>query len=226
MIKAVVFDMAGTTVNEQSAVYRTIHEVIRNRGIEVAFETVLAHGAGKEKRLAFHDVLLASGMHPTDEFISECYSTFQYSLEATYKAAPVEAMPGAIELFKYLRNRGIAVVLNTGYPEHIARLLLDRLNWREGEAIDLLVSASNVAKARPHPDMINYAIDRLGLNGGHELAKVGDTVVDVLEGLNAKCWLVVGVTTGADSRERLSESGAHAVVDSLNECYALLEKKP
>lgn len=224
MIKAVVFDMAGTTVDEKSTVYRTIHEVLRIKGVEVRFETVLAHGAGKEKRQAFSDVMTATGLQASDAFISECYADFQHTLEATYKEAPIAAMPGVLDLFQYLRDKGIAVVLNTGYPEHIARLLIDRLDWREGGTFDLLVTASKVSKARPHPDMILYAIDRLGLDGGHELAKVGDTVVDVLEGLNAGCSLVVGITTGADSRDRLFDAGANAVIDSLTELYTLLNR--
>ena len=60
----VVFDMAGTTVDENNVVYKTLHAAIVNAGIPVALDDVLLHGAGKEKLQAIKDVL-ASQHHET-----------------------------------------------------------------------------------------------------------------------------------------------------------------
>jgi beta-phosphoglucomutase-like phosphatase (HAD superfamily) len=57
MIKLVVFDMAGTTVDEQNVVYKTVHAVINDAGYEFSLDQVLEHGAGKEKKTAINDVL-------------------------------------------------------------------------------------------------------------------------------------------------------------------------
>ena len=56
-IRMVVFDMAGTTVDEQNVVYKTLHKAIVNYGIETSLETVLEFGAGKEKHQAIKDIL-------------------------------------------------------------------------------------------------------------------------------------------------------------------------
>ena len=50
MIKLVVFDMAGTTVDEQNVVYKTLQKAINHGGIPVTLEDVLETGAGKEKK--------------------------------------------------------------------------------------------------------------------------------------------------------------------------------
>lgn len=49
MIQLVVFDMAGTTVNEQNVVYKTVHQAIEHAGYPVSLDTVLLIAAGKEK---------------------------------------------------------------------------------------------------------------------------------------------------------------------------------
>ncbi|WP_200890708.1 hypothetical protein [Pedobacter lusitanus] len=49
----VVFDMAGTTVNENNLVYKTLRNAINNAGFEFSLEEVLAEGAGKEKKTGY-----------------------------------------------------------------------------------------------------------------------------------------------------------------------------
>ena len=49
-IKMVVFDMAGTTVNEDNIVYKALRNAINSvGGFDLSLEEVLEHGAGKEK---------------------------------------------------------------------------------------------------------------------------------------------------------------------------------
>ncbi len=48
----VVFDMAGTTVNEDNIVYKTLRAAINHAGFEFSLDQVLAQGAGKEKKQA------------------------------------------------------------------------------------------------------------------------------------------------------------------------------
>jgi len=57
-IKMIVFDMAGTTVNENNVVYKTLRNAINTvGGYELTLTEVLAHGAGKEKLQAIKTVL-------------------------------------------------------------------------------------------------------------------------------------------------------------------------
>ena len=57
-IKLAVFDMAGTTVNENNIVYKTVQKVINDLGYTVSLDQVLEYGAGKEKHQAITDVLI------------------------------------------------------------------------------------------------------------------------------------------------------------------------
>ncbi|MBC7424794.1 MAG: HAD family hydrolase, partial [Ferruginibacter sp.] len=57
MIKMVVFDMAGTTVNEDNVVYKTLRKAINEAGFNFTLGQVLEQGAGKEKLQAIKSIL-------------------------------------------------------------------------------------------------------------------------------------------------------------------------
>lgn len=131
-------------------------------------------------------------------------------------------MPGAEAVFKQLRQNEILVVLNTGYHATIAKLLLDKLNWKVGEEIDLLVTASDVNKGRPSPDMILLAMEKLHIINPNSVVKVGDSIVDIMEGKNAGCGINIGVTTGAQNEEMLLMAAPDFVIHGLDEILPIV----
>jgi phosphonatase-like hydrolase len=211
----VVFDMAGTTVDENNVVYKTLHAAIVNAGIPVTLDDVLLHGAGKEKLQAIKDVL-ASQHHETTH-AQEIYNYFIVALENAYQNLEVTPCSNAETVFALLKKQEIKVVLNTGYNRATATGLLSKLNWIEGEDIDLLVTASDVSNNRPAPDMIDYAIKHFAITDPTTVVKVGDSAIDIEEGKNAGCGKTFGVTTGAQTREQIQVAGPTAVVDDLLE---------
>jgi phosphonatase-like hydrolase len=215
MTSMVVFDMAGTTVDENNVVYKTLHAAIVNAGIPVSLDDVLLHGAGKEKLQAIKDVLTSQG-HETIQ-AQAIYHYFIGALENAYENLEVTPCSNAETVFALLKKQGIKVVLNTGYNRATATSLLSKLNWSEGEDIDLLVTASDVSNNRPAPDMIDYAIKHFAITDPTTVIKVGDSAIDIEEGKNAGCGKTFGVTTGAQTREQITVAYPTAVVDDLLE---------
>jgi phosphoglycolate phosphatase-like HAD superfamily hydrolase len=62
----------------------------------------------------------------------------------------------------------------------------------------------------------------LGITGVSCVAKIGDTQADMEEGTNAGCPFVIGVTTGAYTREQLLEYPHTHLVGSVADVPALL----
>src|SRR5690606_6001891 len=174
-IKMVVCDMAGTTVDEDNLVYKTLQKAINQQGYDVTLEQVLAEGAGKEKKQAIESVLSTFREKPHDTIIESIFQDFLDLLDKTYQTAAITAQDNALDFFRALQQRNIRVVLNTGYNKHTAETLLDRLGWQVGKDIDALVTADDVSRNRPHPDMIQFAMNKLGITAGHEVVKVGDS---------------------------------------------------
>ena len=218
----VVFDMAGTTVNEDNIVYKTLQKSINSAGFTCSLEFVLQHGAGKEKRNAIRDIVNNIENHIADETIDTIFKTFQLQLKAAYQTANITPQPDAIMVFETLRKLGIKIVLNTGYDATTAFQLLKELKWDKDNCIDLVITASDIANGRPAPDMILLAMREFGITNAAEVAKVGDSIIDIEEGLNAGCKLVVGITTGAHSYEQLLSAKPSCIIYRLNELIPLL----
>jgi phosphonoacetaldehyde hydrolase len=56
------------------------------------------------------------------------------------------------------------------------------------------------------------------------IVKVGDTVSDIEEGLNAGTWTVGVSATGNCSRQTLQDAGAHFVIDSVADLMPVIDK--
>jgi phosphonatase-like hydrolase len=220
MIKMVVFDMAGTTVDEQNVVYKTLQRAINEAGFEMSLDEVLQHGAGKEKMQAIVDILQDKHLEKSE--LEAIYNQFVLLLDEAYQNLAVLPQPGAIELFKFLKERDIKVVLNTGYNQETAEKLLGKLGWQIGREFDALITASQIQASRPKPDMILLAMSQLGIEHGADVAKVGDSIIDIEEGKNAGCGLSIGITTGAHSYEQLQSAHPNFIIDSLLEIKNLL----
>lgn len=217
-----VFDMAGTTVNENMIVYKTLRKSINEAGFNFTMEEVLAEGAGKEKADAIRSILHVYANRQDDALTENIYRHFIASLEKAYDTEDVLPQDNAEQLFRALRQNDILIVLNTGYNEKTAKQLITKLGWEKGVEFDSLVTATDVQHNRPYPDMILLAMRQFGINDAHEVAKVGDSIIDIEEGANAGCGLNIGITTGAHTREQLSTANPDRIIDNLLELLPLL----
>lgn len=218
-INMVIFDMAGTTVNENNVVYKSLQKAINNLGHHFSLDTVLLYGGGKEKLQAIRDIMKPA--YGTKEELEKgaqiAFAEFLTILKQAYADLEVSTYEGTESLFEDLRSNQIKVVLNTGYNEKTATSLLDKLNWKAGETYDLLVTADDVENSRPAPDMILVAMEKLGLTDPKKVAKIGDSIVDIEEGKAAGCGLTFGVTTGAQTADQLETGNPDFIIDSLLE---------
>jgi phosphonatase-like hydrolase len=234
LIELVVFDMAGTTVEEGGAVYQAIADAVAaHLGREVPDE-LLARWTGAEKREAIHGLLIAlmgdqaaggAGEGSTtidDAVVDQVFADFAARLDDAYLTVPPEPIPGAEELFDHLRRNGTKVALTTGFTDRVAQGILDQLGWAVGEQVDALVTAEQVGAGRPSPKMIQRAAQLTGVDDPAKIVVVGDTVRDLEAGRNADARAVVGVLTGAQGAAELGAvPGAH-VIDRCADLPALL----
>jgi phosphonatase-like hydrolase len=226
MIELVVFDMAGTTVDDGDAVNASFRATLAAWGIEAdpaVVNTVMGLPKPEAIRILLERVGQAHGVTPSAANINAIHEEFTSRMRHYYASDPaVREVPGAAAAFAALRQAGIKVALNTGFFRPIAEVLLARLGWRSPAVIDADVTSDEVPRGRPHPDMIRHLMTRLGIEDARQVAKVGDTKADLEEGTNAGCALVIGVTTGSFSREQLQACPHSHILPSVAEVPALL----
>ncbi|SDE61824.1 phosphonatase-like hydrolase [Cellulophaga baltica] len=221
-ITLAVFDMAGTVVNEDNIVYKTLQKAINESGYDISLNYVLEHGAGKEKHQAIQDILKAEGNKTDLEFSISIFENFKKLLNQAYENLHVTSYSGVEELLDYLKKNGVKRALNTGYDTDTANLLLGKMGWELGSQYDVLVTSDDVTLGRPHPDMILKAMELLGVTDSEMVLKAGDSIIDIEEGKNAKCGITVGVTTGAQTFEQLASARPTFVLDELSRLKDLI----
>ena len=221
----VVFDMAGTTVRDKGNVAEAFIQAFQKQGINIPTAEV-NKVMGWRKKDAIR--LLLDKYHPfsngmDNELIETIHDAFISNMISFYEQdEELQPLEKAEELFAKLKANNIKVALNTGFTRAITDVILKKLRWNEGAIIDFAIASDEVPEGRPHPYMIQELMQRSGITDAGKVVKVGDTEVDVQEGRNANCGLVISVTTGAYTKEQLQQYQPDHIIDHLSELPSLI----
>lgn len=197
-VELVIFDMAGTTVQDDGQVPEAFTAALAEYGVTVGPEAIRAL-RGASKREAIRGLLPAGAAQA--ELTERAYASFRHHVARRF-ANTAQAVPGASDVFTWLRDRGVRVALNTGFDRDTTRMLLAALGWEAG-TVDAIVCGDEVPQGRPAPYMIFRCMEATGALSVDRVANVGDTALDLRAGHNAGVRFNVGVLTGAHSRDML-----------------------
>lgn len=225
-IRLVVFDVSGTTVHDGGgAVRRALRDALDRAGLAVR-EGALEGVAGLPKLTAIRTLIEGHGRDDLVPMIDSIHADFAARMRRWYRDDPsVREVPGAAATFARLRAGGVKVGLATGFARDVLDVILQRLGWQDATiGPDATVSSDEVRRGRPYPEMIDALCTRLEIAAPAEVAKVGDTVVDLQEGTMAGCGLVVGVLSGSHDRALLSQQPHDHLIDSVADLPELLSR--
>ncbi|MDF9798427.1 phosphonatase-like hydrolase [Catalinimonas alkaloidigena] len=223
IIQLVVFDMAGTTVEDKDSVQKALQNALSRVNIKVALaETVEVMGYPKPEAIR---ILLEQKLEDqskiTPDYIEEIHQYFVQDMVKYYQQSPqISEKAGVSDTFKILRNNNIKIALDTGFSRPIADAIIDRLHWRD--KIDVSITSDEVENGRPYPDMIYKAMKLTGVQDVKQVAKVGDTASDMQQGMDAGCKYVIGVTTGNYTEEELKNYEHTHLIAQLPEILEIL----
>ena len=207
----VIFDLAGTTVEDRGQVPAAFTAALAEYGINVSGEQI-SSVRGASKRLALLHFIPEG---PEQMLLAdEVYAFFRVHLARQYATAGVQPIAGAAQTFALLRERGVRIALNTGFDRETTGLLLEALGWKSN-TVDAVVCGDDVAQGRPAPDLIFQAMESASVSNVHRVANVGDTILDLQAGHNAGVRWNVGVLSGAHDREKLEQEPHTHIVSSV-----------
>lgn len=252
MIRAVVFDWAGTLVDHGSrAPALAFVEAFERFGVE-ATEAEARAPMGLEKRAHLRAMLAVAPLRArweaaqgeaAEAAFARLYEAFA-PLAAEIAAREAAPVPGAPEALAALRAKGLRIGSTTGYAREIIDHVIPRAAAL-GVSPDVAICADEVKAPRPAPDMILAAMAALGEGDpaavlvvddsapGIEAAKaagaraLGVTLSGNGAGLSADALAALGPEARAALRDRaaapLLAAGAEAVLDSVADLPAWLE---
>jgi phosphonoacetaldehyde hydrolase len=252
-VKAVILDWAGTTVDHGSlAPVRVLQQVFARRGVPISEEEA-RRDMGVLKKDHIRKILLgpkvsaqwrdAARREPTEADVESLFANFvPLQLECLVKYSAV--IDGVAETVVRLRKRGIKIGSTTGYTRAMLDAIL-RPAAEQGYNPDCAITPDEAGGGRPHPWMIFANVIRLQVEPLEAIVKVGDTAVDIEEGLRAGVWTIGVARTGnmiglsaedfaalspaeqamrlEHARIGLSAAGAHEVIDAVADCEAALD---
>ena len=210
-ISLLVCDMAGTIIKENNIIYKTMATTLAQIGYP-ASKTEQETWPGLEKRQVLYNHIkkhYGKEVNPIciTPIVDKAEKILKTELETTYfKHNNISLIDDSvIDLFDNLRINGIKIALNTGYSKAIQDQIIDHFNLHN--KVDDYISSEEVNYGRPFPYMIHRLMERNDVPSIKNVAKIGDTVNDMLEGENAGCALKIGVLTGKDNKENLLKYG-------------------
>ena len=186
----------------------------------------------------------AHGEAPEEADVEALYAAFApILLEMLVDHA--HPIPGTVEAMAAFRARGLKIGSCTAYARETMDVLVPKAR-RLGFAPDSVVCVSDVPAGRPEPWMALLCAMELRVYPMEAVVKVGDTLPDIAEGLNAGMW-TVGVTQTGNGlglgqaevealdpgvlrarltavREQMYAAGAHYVVEGIGDVPALLDE--
>ena len=211
-LRAVLFDVDGTLVDTNYLHVVTWWQAFAQGGHYVPMADIhRAIGMGSDQML---DHLLPEGR---DRDADSGLRISHDALYATYWAR-LRPLPGAVELLRACKARGLAVVLASSAGEAESSVLRAALD--ADDAIDDATFSGEVERTKPAPDLVQIALEKAAVPA-RQAVFVGDTVWDARASRKAGVPCI-GLLSGGIGRQELIDAGAAQVYDSPGELLAAL----
>ena len=252
-LKAIILDWAGTTLDYGCFAPAVVFvEVYNRQGVpittEQAREPMGAHKKVHIRMISEMEAVRrmwqdARGRLPNEDDVEAMFRDF-VPLQLACLAKYADLIPGTLEALADFRRRGLKIGSTTGYTTEMMEVLQEEARKR-GYVPDSSVCAAQVPAGRPYPWMCLQNALNLQVYPMEAFVKVGDTLPDVAEGLNAGMWTIGLAKTGNElglteqeiaaleptvlkakldrAYQRLHQGGAHYVVDSISEVPPILD---
>lgn len=253
-VQAVIFDWAGTTLDfgcrapvaaflrlfEEESIRATVDEARRPMGAHKRdhIATMLAMESIAAQWREIH------GQDANHEDVEQLYQKY-IPMQAQLVLEHGKLVPGLLDTMEMLAERDIMVGSSTGYSRRIMEGLIG-LAGDQGYHPESVVCADEVPEGRPAPWMAITSAMHLDVYPLESCVKIGDTVADIEEGLNAGMWTVGLTLTGNEvglteeevagmpeeqldillmrANRKLMQAGAHYVMETLEGLDLILDE--
>ena len=231
-VRAVIQDWAGTTVDYGSiGPTEVFRKAFAGFGVAVADEEIRAFMGLKKidhVRAMTHMGTVSTrwrqvhGRDPNEQDVRDIYAKIEpLMLEVVTDHA--ELIPGVRNLVAVLRAKGIKIGSTTGYTRPMVERLMASAAG-QGYKPDTVVCSTDVPAGRPYPWMCYVNAMTLDVFPMSSMIKIGDTVADIEEGLNAGMW-TIGLTMSGNELGLSRREAESLDPDELNSRLDLIAQR-
>ncbi|MEI2274298.1 HAD hydrolase-like protein [Sphingobacterium sp. ML3W] len=237
-IKLAIFDMAGTTVQDEREVEKCFYDAIIATNLSISSEKINSM-MGWSKILVFETIWkeeIGTEHSSYQQKVQESYQYFCKVLEDHYLSYGAKSYDGVLDVFEFCRTNDIKVALTTGFYRKVTDIILGKLGWNNGLAkdytnlektgshiINCSVTSSDVINGRPAPEMIYLAMQKCGISDTKEVINLGDTPSDLQSASSADVLFNVGSLYGSHNKEELSVLPHDRLITAPNEIIEIIQ---
>ena len=215
MVKALLCDIDGTLVQSNWLHAEAWQIAFRGLGLELDLEEIRRQiGKGGDELVP---VFVPWWKQKCVQQPLEAYRKFIFQTDFLHR---VEPLPRAKEFLERLKATGVRLALASSASQEDLKIY-KKIVGMEG-LIDEESSADDAKHSKPHPDIFESTLKRLGLKPDEVLA-LGDTPYDAEAAGKAGIW-TIGVETGGWPRADLLAAGCVEVYESVGELADKIEQ--
>lgn len=205
-IKAVAFDMDGLLINTEELYFDVFDELMQRRGQHYTHE-LRRSMMGLPSPRAFEVLIQQAQLRESaDDLEQECDEIFSGVLPDR-----LAVMPGVLELLSLIEQCGLPHCVATSSRRNFADDCLAAVGVLE--RFDFIVTAAEVARGKPHPDIYFEAAKRMGIQPECMLV-LEDSQNGARAGVDAGACVIA--VPGDHSRDH-DFSRVYAIADSLSD---------
>ena len=174
-LKAVLFDMDGVLVDAKKWHFSALNKALEIFGFSISHNEHLNKYDGlptlKKLEMLSSDKCLPYQLHDYINELKQKYTTDIVNMQCRPRFCHEYAL-------SKLKSEGLLLGVCSNSIKHTIELMMEKSNLRQ--YLDIIVSNEDVIRAKPDPEMYNYAISKLGLVAGECLI-----VEDNINGIKA-----------------------------------------
>ena len=212
--EAVLFDIDGTLIDSVDLHARAWQEAFEHFGKSIPFEEVRAQiGKGGDQLIP---VFFPEGpVEKIDSWRSDLYKRKYLS--------QVRPFPRVRELFQEILRRGIRIALASSAKGE--ELKTYKKLTRIDDLIEAETSADDAERSKPHPDIFEAGLNKLGKVDRRRVFAVGDTPWDAIAAGRAGVR-TIGVLCGGFPQADLQAAGCIAIYRDPTDLLERLDDSP
>lgn len=205
MIRSVLFDLDGTTIDTNELIIVTLQHVLQQHcNLTLSREEVIAQMGGPLSDQMRH----FSGRDDVDDLV-KAYREYNYARHDEM----VTLFPGVLDAFRRLSAAGLKLGIVTNKGRTSTARVLKQFGLRPH--VGSVVTIEDVERPKPHPEPMFKAMGELGVKP-EETIMVGDSPFDLLSARDAGVR-PIAVGWSLKPRELLVESGAWRIIETMDE---------
>lgn len=225
-VKLVIFNLATLLKNYNYYISSALKNAFEEDGI-ILSEEDLSSIAGIPDVVAIRQILRSQEEYDElneNSLLRRKYKSYTNNLIKFFEQEKnVSECEGVSETLKTLNEHKIKVTVISNLPMAVTNILIKKTGWAKNKLVSRVITTNSVLTLSPSPEIIFIAMKKSGITDSKQVAKVGATPYDLIQGTAAGCGIVIGVPSEVFQIEELFSVNHQNFANEIPQIFNFIE---